>query len=314
MTVEANNICGSYDRYVLRLWHIYHAYFETDINGLIEKYELKQDNEKIDLTEDIIHRKLSSIIINPADNQDFKLHIVAMTNKKSLKKERLNLAKSIRRSFGYKKNDKAFMNDKFFLSVKGAKYKNIQEDIINFTDAIGHYSKTRHIGDQIILSIENGKGILEYKPFCKEEKLKLIKDADLKTIQMVENIQKTENQLKQLVIESNEQKMGIGQQELTLKKAGEVKEAFESNYYAKKKLLKKKVVMLKRKKYDIKNYKKKIASISTYQTIKAQKIVFENSQIIRRTISSYIVKDRCMIDKMPDELFCILIGNIMSFY
>lgn len=313
LSTNANDSCGSYDRYVLKFIHVYHVYFETNIDDIIEKYKRKYVTEENRLNKDKVVRKASSIIIDPENQEGIKLHLVSTTsNRNHLEKEVLRLAKSIRRSYGYEKDDKDFMDDKFLLGVKGAKYKNLQEDLLNYSSAINRFIRTRCIGDQFILSIENGKGILEYKPFNKEEQVELIKNADIRITKIDNYIQETERQIKELPIEMDEQKNMINQQDLTSEKANEAIKALENKFYASKKLMKEKLKTLKRKKKETEHYKRIIAENSAYQTTKNQRLVFENPQIIRRVISSYITKDRCLLDKMPDELLCILIGNIMS--
>ncbi len=313
LSANANDSCGSYDRYVLKFIHVYHVHFETNINGLIEKYKREYVAEGDILNKNKVAQEISSIIIDPENQEGIKLHLVSTTsNKKHLEKEALRLAESLRRSYGYEKNDKDFMDDKFLLGVKGAKYKNLQEDILNYSSAINRFIRTRYIGDQFILSIENGKGIFEYKPFNREEQVELVKNANIRIAKIDNYIQETERQIKELPIETDEQKNMINQQGLTSGKANEAIKALVYKFYASNKLMNEKLKTLKRKKKETERYKGIIAENSAYQTIKNQRLVFENPQIIRRAISSYIIKDRCLLDKMPDELLCILIGNIMS--
>lgn len=312
-SANANYECGSYDRYALKFVHVYHASFETDIDGLIEEYKGKYADEKKKPEKSKVAREISSIIAGPANRNVIKLNLVSMTsNTKYQEKERLRLAEALRRSFGYKSTDKDFLDDNFIFGEKGAEYKDLQEDILKYTSAIGSFVKTRYIGDQIILSVENGKGTLEYKPYNKEEKANLLQNADMRIAKLVDYIRKANNQYKDLPKKLYSQKNTINLQGLSKSKAKEEKKTLDNNFYTKRKLLKDEIKMLKRKKKEIAHYKKSIAGNNIFQKAKPQRFDFEDPQVIRRVISSYIVKDRCLLEKMPDELLCILVGEIMS--
>ena len=312
MPANADDNCGSYDRYVLRFMHVYHANFETNIESITEKLKKRYGQEGIN-KKGKLFQEVSSIIIDPTNQEEIKLNIVSMTaNKNYLQREILRLAESIRGSFGYEEDDKEFLDDAFKLGAKGEKQKEIQDDIFTYSSAIGRFISTREIGDQYVLSVKDGKGILEYKPFNKVEKIRLIENADLRINKIIDYIKETERIFEKLPAELNGQISNIKKQGLDPKETTKVIDELENQFYEKKVLMKEKLKMLKRKKKEEEYYKNSILKTYTFQKIKPERLVFENPEIIRRTISSYIVKDRCLIEKMPDEMLSILMGNIMS--
>ena len=85
--------------------------------------------------------------------------------------------------------------------VKGGKYKDIQDDIVDYGSSIARFISTRQIGDVVILSIKDGKGMLEYRLFNKEQKKKLIENADQRIVELDECAQEIEKQLENLPVE-----------------------------------------------------------------------------------------------------------------
>ncbi len=303
--------CGSYERYVFKFLHVYQAYLETNIDDLIEEYRANHSPEKTPIDKDKLLDEISSTIIDSANRNDIKLNIVTMTtNKLYLEQEVVRLCKSVRKTFGFEEDDKDFMNDKFILGVKGEKYKDIQGDIVNYGSAIARFISTRQIGDVVILSIKDGKGMLEYRPFNKEQKKKLMENADQRIVELDECVKEIEKQLENLPVELKKQISKINQQGLSEEMANLSKKKLENSFYMRKKIMKEQLKTVNKKRKEVVNSKDTIAESDVYQTIEPEKLLFENPEIILRSISAYILKERCLIDNMPEEMLSILIGKL----
>ena len=311
LPISGNDSCGSYERYVFKFIHVYHAYFEANTDDLIKEYKTNYDSDKIFLDKDILLGEISSTIIDSANRNDIKLSLVTMT-KSTLYSDReiLRLGKSLRKAFGFEKDDNDFMDEEFIFGAKGLKYKGIQEDLLNYVSAIDRFISTRKIGDVFILSIKDGKGMLEYRPFNEEQKIKLMENAEKRIVKMYESIHEIEKQFESLPMELEREISKVNQQELTQEKADNAKKSLKKRFSGNEKIMKYLREMIKKKIKEVKKSKEALVESDDYQTIKPEKILFDNPEIILRSISTYIQKERCLINKMPEEMLCLLIGTL----
>jgi len=74
--------------------------------------------------------------------------------------------------------------------------------------------------------------------------------------------------------------------------------------------MKEQLKTVNKKKKEVANRKDTIAESEVYRTIEPEKLLFENPEIILRSISAYILREWCLIDNMPEEMLAILIGKL----